>query len=83
MIAVLQDKSSDLALNVDIKIIKNDEYNLMPNRYMAAAQINTTSDLGERAVKLADIANIYRAQASKKEETGSSYFEIGAEDINE
>lgn len=82
VIAVLQDKSSDLALNVDIKIIKNDEYNLMPNRYMAAAQINTTSDLGERAVKLADIANIYRAQASKKEETGSSYFEIGAADIN-
>lgn len=82
VITILQDKYSDLAINVDIKTIKNDEYNLMPNRYMAAVQINTSSVFGERTIKLAEIANIYRAQASKKEETGSSYFEIGAADIN-
>lgn len=78
----MQGKNSDLAINVSLNEIKENEYNLMPNRYMAAAQINTASDLGEITVKLADIAKIYRAQASKKEESGFSYFEIGAADIN-
>ena len=81
--AVLQGDNSELAINVSLNEIKENEYNLMPNRYIATAQINTASDLGERTVKLADIAKIYRAQASKKEDTGSSYFEIGAADINE
>lgn len=81
---VLKDIPSTLAVKVTVNELVQNSYNLCPARYCTIKRaFDGLSKFGERNIRLADVATLYRAQMVKKEDTGKTYFEIGAADINE
>ncbi len=66
--------------------IANDRYSLLPSKYAMSEETKLyLKRLAEFPCSktLGEIATIYRAQATKSEEIGNEYFEVGASDINE
>lgn len=76
----LKDKKESNALKVSVSEIKCNDYNLDIGRYKATIE-EAVSLEGIDTVTLEEIAEIYRAQATRSDEAGEKYYEISALDI--
>lgn len=80
----LKGKNSKNCMLVSKETIESQDFLFDPSVYAISDEIKASLELlAQGTVRLEDIASIYRAQASKSDENGSEYFEIGAADINE
>lgn len=77
----LKDENESNALKVSVSEIKSNDYNLDIGRYKATIE-EAVSLEGIDTVTLEEIAEIYRAQATRSDEVGEMYYEISALDIN-
>lgn len=78
----LNDKADSLSLKVALSEINTDnDFNLDIGRYQATIEEEASLE-GIDTVTLEEIAEIYRAQASRSEENGDKYYEISALDID-
>lgn len=71
---------------VAIEQIANEGYSLLPSKYALSEDMKLSLEMLDESKcskSLSEIATLYRAQATKSDETGDEYFEIGASDINE
>lgn len=67
-----------------VETISENEYSLDPGIYAFSDEIKQSLNaLSQSTTRLDEIASFYRAQATKSDESGTTYLEVGAADINE
>ena len=74
---------TDCSKKVLISELEKDDFNLTTSRYVLSKKESAAQQqILKGDTKLADVVDIYRAQASKSEEDGAIYYEVSASDIN-
>lgn len=74
---------SELCRKVSFEEIQKNKYCLTPSRYVLSEEgRKAQQQILKGNVKLGDIAEFYRAQMTKPENEGNTFFEVSASDIN-
>jgi len=74
---------SELCRKVTFEEIQKNKYCLTPSRYVLSEEgRKAQQQILKGNVKLGDIAEFYRAQMTKPENEGNTFFEVSASDIN-
>lgn len=74
---------SELCRKVSFEEILKNKYCLTPSRYVLSEEgRKAQQQILKGNVKLGDIAEFYRAQMTKPENEGNTFFEVSASDIN-
>lgn len=74
---------SELCRKVSFEEIEKNKYCLTPSRYVLSEEgRKAQQQILKGNVKLGDIAEFYRAQLTKPENEGNTFFEVSASDIN-
>lgn len=74
---------TDCSKKVLISELEKDDFNLTTSRYVLSEQdVAAQQQILKGDTKLADVVDIYRAQASKTDENGDLFYEVSASDIN-
>ena len=74
---------SELCRKVSFEEIQKNKYCLTPSRYvLSEEERKAQQQILKGNIKLGDIAEFYRAQMTKPENEGNTFFEVSASDIN-
>ena len=83
MVNGLNGQESELCRKVPFEEIEKNKYCLTPARYVLSEEgRKAQQQILRGSVKLGDIAEFYRAQLTRPENEGNTFFEVSASDIN-
>ena len=79
----LNGRESELCRKVPFEEIEKNKYCLTPSRYVLSEEGRKAhQQILKGSVRLGDIAEFYRAQLTRPENEGNTFFEVSASDIN-